>query len=48
MAATREMKSLGAFAGILSVVVAGYYITAFYKNTLEIKKLQKEREQGGF
>ena len=37
-----SLKKLGTLAGVISVIIVGYYATGLYRNIIQIKKLNKE------
>ena len=37
-----SIKKIGTIAGIVSVVIVGFYVTGLYRNILQIKKLRAQ------
>ena len=37
-----KLKKLTTIAGIISIVIVGYYVTGFYRNVLQIRKLKEQ------
>jgi len=38
---SNKLKKLTTIAGLVSLVIVGYYVTGFYRNILQIKKLKE-------
>lgn len=38
----QKLKKLTTVAGVITLVVVGFYVTGFYRNILQIKKLKDE------
>lgn len=38
----KKLKKLTTVAGIVTLIVVGFYVTGFYRNILQIKKLKEE------
>jgi len=40
-----KLKKLTTVAGIISVVIVGYYVTGLYRNVLQIRKLKDKNQK---
>ncbi len=38
---SNKLKKLTTIAGLVSLVIVGYYVSGFYRNILQIKKLKE-------